>query len=157
MKEKTDARAKAEGQTTLVSTDDSRGLLDRLRYAAELIAMEPHKARGPRLIFRDRAGEVQVVSIPCDGLIAGRGQPGFPGDDKKLSRRHFAIWADEGKFIIEDIQSRNGTRVNRARVRQRVLCEGDIIEAGLLVMVFLGGEDLMRFPGVGIAMGSVEK
>lgn len=143
MKETTGKRAHPGEQTVLASAEDSRNLYSRLCYAADLIQLEPPGASGPRLIFRNSAGELMVIPIPLEGLIVGRGSPGFPRDDMKLSRRHFRIQPDQGEFVIEDLHSRNGSWVNRARVAAKVLCNSDIIDAGRSTIVFLSGEECM--------------
>ena len=49
-----------------------------------------------------------------------------PLDVPAVSRRHAAIVRERGKYFIEDLQSRNGTMLNDARVTERApLGEGD--------------------------------
>lgn len=60
-------------------------------------------------------------------------------DDAKLSRQHFVIENDNGRFFIMDLQSRNGTMLNGIRVEsRRELHSGDKILAGLsdIIIVF---------------------
>lgn len=53
-------------------------------------------------------------------------------DDAKLSRQHFAIEYTEGVFMLQDLETTNGTFINGVRVRGRQkLNSGDMIEAGL--------------------------
>ncbi len=51
-------------------------------------------------------------------------------DDAMVSRHHAEIIGDEGEYIIRDLESRNGTKVNGRRVRERVLRNGDRIKIG---------------------------
>ncbi len=62
-----------------------------------------------------------------DLVIAGR----------TVSRRHARLWFDNGRWILEDLQSANGTFVNNARIYSPVvLNDGDVINFGDEVVVF---------------------
>lgn len=51
--------------------------------------------------------------------------------DTKVSRRHAVIKPDgEGGWILADLDSRNGTHVNRQPVTLRRLADGDMIRIG---------------------------
>ncbi len=65
-------------------------------------------------------------------------------DDEFISARHARIERREGKFVLRDLRSRNGTYVNGARVLEAVLREGDRIRVGAAEYKFShikGGED----------------
>jgi pSer/pThr/pTyr-binding forkhead associated (FHA) protein len=54
-----------------------------------------------------------------------------------LSRRHARIVVTNGEAAVEDLGSKNGTRVNGQRVRQPVaLKEGDRIQFGSVTMTY---------------------
>jgi general secretion pathway protein E len=57
--------------------------------------------------------------------------------DDRISRRHCSVEPCEGGFLVRDLRSRNGTKVNGVRVAERVLRSGDVIEAGPLWMQFI--------------------
>ena len=59
----------------------------------------------------------------------------FPGD-QQMSSVHFAIEHDEKGWRVRDLKSSNGTFVNRARVKEATLANGDEIRAGNTVFVF---------------------
>ena len=50
--------------------------------------------------------------------------------DESLSREHAVILYEGDAYVIEDLQSSNGTSVNGKRVRQAVLKDGDEIIVG---------------------------
>jgi pSer/pThr/pTyr-binding forkhead associated (FHA) protein len=52
--------------------------------------------------------------------------------DDGISREHAVILLDEdsGEYVVEDLQSTNGTKVNGKRVRSAALQSGDLIELG---------------------------
>lgn len=51
-------------------------------------------------------------------------------DDTHVSRRHAEVRRDGDAFVVVDLQSSNGTRVNGATVKERVLTDGDEIKVG---------------------------
>ncbi|MEM1446078.1 MAG: ATP-binding protein [Planctomycetota bacterium] len=73
----------------------------------------------------------------------GRSSESLPLTDRTISRRHAELTPDEGKWIIRDLHSANGTFVNGVRVTDaRTLKAGDQIRAGGTLIVF--GEDPER-------------
>lgn len=127
----------ARTQVGVAANDaEDRALLQRLRYVAELVAALPRQA-APALVWREGENIEKIDLIDSVALLVGRSPDcGLTRDDPKLSRRHFQVRA----FFIEDLASRNGTRVNGARLTaSRALRDGDVIEAGAGVWVFLAG------------------
>jgi pSer/pThr/pTyr-binding forkhead associated (FHA) protein len=59
--------------------------------------------------------------------------------DEGISREHALILYDEedGRYVIEDLQSTNGTKVNGKRVRTARLSAGDEIQIGHTVFDFV--------------------
>ena len=60
--------------------------------------------------------------------------------DLAVSRRHCAISGGPERFVLRDLDSRNGTFVNGLPVREHLLRHGDRIKAGETVLVFLEAE-----------------
>jgi pSer/pThr/pTyr-binding forkhead associated (FHA) protein len=57
--------------------------------------------------------------------------------DETVSVVHARIWRESGQWWIEDLDSRNGTLLNRIPVGKRtVLCAGDRILAGRILLEF---------------------
>jgi pSer/pThr/pTyr-binding forkhead associated (FHA) protein len=63
-------------------------------------------------------------------------------DDITVSRRHaeFTRGAD-GKVVVRDVGSLNGTYVNRERIEEQVLSGGDEVQIGKFKLVFLVAGD----------------
>jgi signal transduction histidine kinase len=59
-------------------------------------------------------------------------------DDHEVSRRHAEIRRVDGRFIVGDLGSSNGTFVNEARVERADLASGDHVRVGRTVLVFSG-------------------
>ena len=74
----------------------------------------------------------QSVRIPHDGeLLVGRGRDAdFHVMDSKVSRIHCKIWFDGAFYMVEDLQSRNGTWLNRHKVESCPLFDGDRVVVG---------------------------
>ena len=55
-------------------------------------------------------------------------------NDPATSRRHAHIEFKDGKYVLTDLGSANGTLVNDQRVKERVLSDGDVIKIGQNVL-----------------------
>jgi pSer/pThr/pTyr-binding forkhead associated (FHA) protein len=51
-------------------------------------------------------------------------------EDEAISAQHLRIRPEEGRFVVHDLGSTNGTRVNERKVSRHVLQEGDVIRVG---------------------------
>lgn len=71
-------------------------------------------------------------------LVAGRGdQAHARTPDPEMSRQHFKVVPSNQQYVVEDLQSRNGTFVNGQRVTAATtLKPNDLIRAGETNFVF---------------------
>lgn len=70
-------------------------------------------------------------------------------DDGIVSRRHADISYEDGKYVLRDLGSRNGTRVNGTKIKERALSHGDRIYIGRTKFRFiLGHGRSIREPGI---------
>lgn len=84
---------------------------------------------GPEVLRIGRQTNVKTVPTPVNGYF----------DSKVLSRQHAEVWATpEGKIMIRDVKSSNGTFVNGYRLspenrdsEPHALHEGDTLELGI--------------------------
>jgi pSer/pThr/pTyr-binding forkhead associated (FHA) protein len=60
----------------------------------------------------------------------------IPVPDKNVSRRHAEIRRQDDAIVVVDLGSMNGTRVNGAGVKERVLEDGDEITVGTTTLRF---------------------
>jgi pSer/pThr/pTyr-binding forkhead associated (FHA) protein len=61
-------------------------------------------------------------------------------NDERISRFHIKIQEDNSKFILTDLESTNGTKVNGDEIRLRILRYGDLVSLGRSLLLF-GTED----------------
>ena len=88
------------------------------------------------VIYGDRLGK-QYHLGPARKLIGRLGQSDILIDDSSVSREHAMIERRDGRFVLEDLKSTNGTFVNGEFVDVRVLTHGDKIRIGNTVLQFI--------------------
>jgi hypothetical protein len=85
----------------------------------ELFTAEPSKMLA--LDWNARHGE----------LVLGRsGRCDVPIDEATVSRRHARLWRQPGRWLVQDLQSTNGTFVNGRQVGRCELRPGDLLALG---------------------------
>ena len=91
-------------------------------------------------------GRPPAPSIPASYLIRGDGaELRLEGDvlnlgrspdnhivvnDKRVSRRHSVLKWEGAHYVLEDLDTSNGTFVNNQRIQRHVLAQGDVIKLG---------------------------
>lgn len=77
------------------------------------------------------------VTVDADTFIIGRGDEcDLVLNDRAISRQHCRILAEEEHFLLEDLDSKNGTWVNDEAVRGvRQLEDGDKIQLAMTVRI----------------------
>ena len=80
----------------------------------------------------------KVVSLINDVMVLGRSvQADIPiPSDGNCSRKHCQIRKWAGKYMLEDLQSHNGTFVNGTKVTTHELNDGDLISIGDTTVLF---------------------
>ena len=63
-------------------------------------------------------------------------------NDERVSRFHAKVQEDSGRFILTDLDSTNGTRVNGHPVQMRILQFGDQVSVGRSLLVFGSDQQL---------------
>ena len=97
----------------------------------------------PRLLAISGPLRDTTVPVPAGEVSLGR-EPsnGIAVVDPSVSRRHCLLRQEEdGRFLIQDLDSRNGTLVNGVAVREHWLRHGDEVAVGDSVFLFLLEEE----------------
>lgn len=75
-------------------------------------------------------------TVAADSVILGRGPGTIQVEDKAASRRHAEIFRVGELCFIRDLESKNGTYLNDAKVQEEILKSGDRIRIGSTVYLF---------------------
>ena len=83
------------------------------------------------LILKYESKVIKEYPIQKSAIVVGRA-PGneIVVDNLAVSGSHARIYVEEGKFVLEDLNSLNGTFLNGQRIRKSVLKQGDQIAIG---------------------------
>ncbi|HEV8630851.1 MAG TPA: FHA domain-containing protein [Thermoanaerobaculia bacterium] len=103
--------------------------IEKTRVLADqsvLMVREPGESQRSYLLRGD--GAFAVGRDPRSNTLTLR--------DPALSAHHFKVGPDDGMFFVIDLDSTNGTYVNRQRVRAVRLASGDVIQAGQVELEF---------------------
>ena len=92
-----------------------------------------------RLLFRDSQGREGTVELsPTETVYVGRGlECAIRTDDGMVSRRHAQFRMENGRFVVEDLGSANGTHLNSTRIQKQAIGHADVIQCGSLVIRFI--------------------
>jgi pSer/pThr/pTyr-binding forkhead associated (FHA) protein len=93
----------------------------------------------PCLLIRAGGGrEGEEVALDAELLTVGRNpESDLFLDDVTVSRHHARIVRDATGFVAEDLNSLNGTYVNRRRVERHHLSDGDELQIGKFKLAYL--------------------
>ncbi len=96
---------------------------------------------GPRLVLLREGRAEAVYPISGRSLTIGRSpRCDVVLSDERVSKTHAQISTVSGEFVLRDLGSRNGTRVNEHKIRSHALISGDLIRVGRVCFVFLRTE-----------------
>lgn len=103
-------------------------------------------------------GQSQEITIRQDRVVVGRdraAQLRVPA--RSVSRQHCEFASEDGRVVVRDLGSSNGTFVNRERVQEADLNPGDLVSVGPAVFALrIDGEPADLEPADAYAHGSVE-
>ncbi len=81
----------------------------------------------------------RTFELPDRENVVGRQSPTAELNDSTVSRRHLRLFPENGKWIVEDLGSANGTYLNGVRLRKAMdVHRGDQIRCGATLLVFGG-------------------
>ena len=103
-------------------------------------------------------GTSQEIVLRQERLVVGREKSApLRVPARSVSRQHCEFVAEEGRIVVRDLGSSNGTFVNRERVEEAELQPGDLISIGPAVFALrINGSPADLEPADVYARGSVE-
>ena len=75
-------------------------------------------------------------------------------DDVTVSRRHAEFYRHGAGFVVRDVGSLNGTYVNRERIEETALNDGDEVQVGKFRLTFLAARRSQADRGGGAQVGA---
>lgn len=131
-----------------------------------LKAMDRENAPSLEVIEGPQAGTLFAFEEKNQDVVIGR-DPAceYVIDTNVISRKHARIEKRFDAVIIHDLDSKNGTFVNRERVKEKRLQDGDIVHLGTLALSFKNPQELsfdfeppqVKRPDASSAAGSAPK
>ncbi len=109
-----------------------RTVLTRMDVAGEAIERTVLLMDKPVLAVTRGARRGEVLPLSVDSAISiGRARANdVVLDDASVSSQHCRVRPEQGRFVLYDLKSTNGTMVNGRRVDRHPLDEGDVIQVG---------------------------
>lgn len=108
---------KDDSPVTAVNNDKALAVSQKPILPGVVLSIESGPQQGARF----------TVVLPC---VIGRKNCDLVLDDNHISRRHAELKLVENKLVIEDLESRNGTRVNGEKITVMHLEPNDLITIG---------------------------
>jgi hypothetical protein len=96
------------------------------------LTIQHHDQLRLKVLEGTQAGAALGGSLPC---VLGRKDADIVINDPMVSKRHAAIQIINGKLLLVDLHSTNGTTLNNEPVTQRELKQGDRIGIGQTVLL----------------------
>jgi pSer/pThr/pTyr-binding forkhead associated (FHA) protein len=123
------ARGEPAAETTQTFSPDEVGDIEHEDLGIE----------GPALVVRAGGGRAGESFMPAGQRTRIGRSPDCEIflDDVTVSRNHALLIEQDGKFVVEDQGSLNGTFVNRRRIDSAPLTEGDELQIGKYRMTFI--------------------
>lgn len=100
--------------------------------APNKLTVQQHEQLQLKVLEGTQAGSTLGGSLPC---VLGRKDADIIINDPMVSKRHAAIQIINGKLLLVDLHSTNGTLLNNEPVSQRELKQGDRISLGQTVLL----------------------
>jgi pSer/pThr/pTyr-binding forkhead associated (FHA) protein len=117
------APPEAEGEPALSSADQAA--VDALPEESALLVVQRGPNAGARFL------------LDAERTTAGRRpESDIFLDDVTVSRKHAEFVRRDGQFLVRDVGSLNGTYVDKDRIEEAVLRDGDEVQIGKYRLVF---------------------
>jgi len=136
------AASLSESTSTIQIVDPRSDTSDRLLSPVDAAAVDGLPAGSALLVVQRGPGSGNRFLLDKDLVHAGR----HPDsdiflDDVTVSRRHAEFVRQGSAFEVRDVGSLNGTYVNRDRIDDVVLKDGDEVQIGKFRLVFYAGHE----------------
>ncbi len=123
---------------TLPPTLVSETVMSRLTGTEEYLEKTVTLRERPVLAVTAGSGAGQVFALSLESATSlGRAKANdVVLDDVAISSQHCRVRPEDGRFVLHDLKSTNGTFVNDRRISRHPLSQGDVIKIGETVLQF---------------------
>ena len=110
----------------------------QLEDPEELAELEPEPEPTPLLVLKYNEVELQRFPIYGECLVGRAKECDIQIAERRLSRRHCKLTHENGRVVLRDLGSQNGTYVNRRRIpAQYQLEHGDVLNFAEYAILYL--------------------
>ncbi len=127
---------------TLFRMSELPGCYQQLEQVAGIIldargqSLIPENSCG--LVICDSENELSFFKLTGQSVTVGRdARCSVVVDDRYLSKEHFCIAFVSPYYVLRNVHSKNGVKINGANEEFRVLVDGDCIRAGQSAFIFV--------------------
>jgi hypothetical protein len=115
-----------------VATEAPATVFARMNLGDETVERTVFLREQPVLEIKAGPGKGRVYPLSTESATSvGRARANdIALEDEAVSGQHFRIRPEEGGFVLHDLGSTNGTKVNERKVGRHGLQDGDVIRAG---------------------------
>ena len=104
---------------------------------AEAAPEAPAKPAGPRFILYENKKVKAVYPVDKPEMLIGRSpECDIHIDEQTISRVHARVTAKPDKFVVEDLNSLNGTYINNDAIKRGHIEDKDSVTVGNVALVF---------------------
>lgn len=130
--------ANRPAQTAIVQAIASASIDDAtLSEVKELKEQVNRKAKGAKVVVQRDGRFDPFWTVPV--TIGREHSSGIVIDDRAVSLRHAVFDFRDGRFLVRDVGSSNGIFVNKARVVEARLSDGDVVSVGSHTLLVVQG------------------
>jgi hypothetical protein len=104
--------------------------------AEDLAAASRHLRAALVMRIGGKPGPIFVLDPSRDSVLGRSGEIDIALADRLASRRHAIIRYQDGQWLLEDLESRNGTWLDGRVVQTEPLCDGSVVRIGMTELVF---------------------
>ena len=122
--------------------DDTGSRSQTQRISIELVN-RAGQARRPSVVVIDGRSLGAMFELSPEPVTIGRDPDNhLVIDEVGVSRQHAVVWLAEGKAVVRDTDSKNGTYVNGRPIQQLLLEDGDLMFIGQTTLKYLAADNV---------------
>ncbi len=126
------------GLPTSFMTQPPRDVEDRIQSLLKILLTHPPREDDNACLLVKSKSETRWQTLDNPYTIGCHPDSSLQLLDKYISQRHCEIRKSDNIWIIEDLGSTNGIYINQTKLARKVLRDGDMIQIGGILVIYLG-------------------